>query len=402
MRRTWRAVAMVVVVSAVAAAGTLAVGALLGMHASDLGTLTLLLLPAVAATATAVVVVHPLLSRATYRQRLVALVLIAAGVALANLLVLTSLMVVSADDVTLLLVLLLYSLAAGVGAALVLARSSSQAVDRLTRTAVAFGEGDLSARVGELDADEELVMLGHTLDDMADRLVRSQRRTAEVEAARRDLITIISHDLRTPLGSLRAMVEAIDDGVVEDLPSLRRYAEQMRGSVAQLSSMIDDLFELVQIDAGVIAVETERARLEDVVGSAIATVRHHAVEKRLALTARLGDAEDAACSPRLTRVVQNLLMNAIRHTPADGSVRLDARRAGDRLEVVIADTGDGIPADDLPRIFEPFYRADPARSGPGAGLGLALAKRIVEAMGGMIRAESSGVGSRFLIDLPLA
>ena len=130
---------------------------------------------------------------------------------------------------------------------------------------------------------------------------------------------------------------------------------------------------------------------------------HQAQEKGLSLTAELGDADDAACSPRLTRVVQNLLMNAIRHTPSDGSVRLDARRVGDRLEVVVADTGEGIAPTDLVRIFEPFYRADRARSGPGAGLGLTLAKRIVEAMGGGIRAENQEtVGSRFLIDLPLA
>jgi len=237
---------------------------------------------------------------------------------------------------------------------------------------------------------------------MADRLVRSQQRTVEVEAARRDLITVISHDLRTPLASLRAMVEAIDEGVVEDLPSLRRYAGEMKSSVGQLSSMIDDLFELAQLDAGVIGVETERARLEDVVSSAMATVSHQATEKGLFLTAELGDAEDAACSPRLTRVVQNLLMNAIRHTPSDGAVRLDARLMGNRLEVVVADTGEGIASQDLARIFEPFYRADLARSGPGAGLGLTLAKRIVEAMGGGISAESPDVGgSRFLVNLPI-
>jgi signal transduction histidine kinase len=401
MRSTWRAVAAVVVVAGVGALGTLVVGALVGMHGGDLRALLLFLIPALAATAAAAVLAQPLLARATFRQRMVALVLIAAVVAVANLTVLTRLMFVSRHDATLVLVLLLYSLGAGVGAALVLARTSSQAVDSLVTTAHSLGDGDLSARVGGLDAGEEFSTLARTLDDMADRLAHAQERTRQVEAARRDLITVISHDLRTPLASLRAMVEAIDDGVVEDLPSLRRYAGQMQASVGQLSSMIDDLFELAQLDSGVIGVETERARLEEVVGSAIATVSHQANEKGLQLIAELGDAEDAACSPRLTRVVQNLLINAIRHTPSDGSVRLDARRAGDRLEVVVADTGEGIALTDLDRIFEPFYRADPARSGPGAGLGLALAKRIVEAMGGGISAESHGMGARFLIDLPL-
>jgi signal transduction histidine kinase len=403
MRNAWRSVALVALVAAVGAIGTLVVAMLAGMHIGDLRAFLLFLLPASTATATGVIFAQPLLARATFRQKLVALVLISAGLAGVNLAILTWLMLVSRHDAALVLVLMLYSLCAGGGTALVLARSSSRAIERLSDTARAFGEGDLAARTGPLDAGEELSRLASTLDDMADRLVRAQQRAAEVEAARRDLVTVISHDLRTPLASLRAMVEAIDEGVVEDPPSLRRYASEMRASVGQLSTMIDDLFELAQLDGGVILAEPERARLEDVIEIAMATVRHQALEKGLSLTAELGDLQDAACSPRLTRVVQNLLMNAIRHTPSDGAVRLGARQAGTRLEVIVEDTGEGIEPKDLARIFDPFFRADPARSGPGAGLGLTLAKRIIEAMGGALRAESRGVGgSRFLIDLPLS
>ena len=181
-----------------------------------------------------------------------------------------------------------------------------------------------------------------------------------------------------------------------------RYAAEMRGSVQQLSTMVDDLFELTQLDAGAIERETKTARLGEIVRSAIATVEPQMNAKRLSVEADLGAADDVACSPRMTRVLQNLLMNAVRHTPTDGAVRLSARRNGELLEVSVEDSGEGIAPQDLDRIFEPFYRADPARSGPGAGLGLALAKRIVEALGGRISAENAIThGARFAVVLPL-
>jgi two-component system sensor histidine kinase BaeS len=121
------------------------------------------------------------------------------------------------------------------------------------------------------------------------------------------------------------------------------------------------------------------------------------------LVADLGGAEGVPCSPRLTRVLQNLLANAVRHTPADGTIRIAARRAADRLEVAVEDTGEGIAPEDLVRVFEPFFRGDRSRSGGGAGLGLALAKRIVETLGGRIGAESTPAqGSRFAVQLPIA
>jgi signal transduction histidine kinase len=221
---------------------------------------------------------------------------------------------------------------------------------------------------------------------------------------RRDLIVTISHDLRTPLASLRAMVEAIDDGVVQDPEVVRRYATEMRRSVAQLATMIDDLFELTQLDAGAIRAETRRARLDDVVASAVAAIEYEARAKGLSIVTELGDAGEASCSPRLTRVVQNLLSNAVRHTPVDGSVHIGASLKNGRLRLAVEDSGEGIADADLPHVFEPFFRADPARSGPGAGLGLALAKRIVEALGGRIAAEPRAggrLGARVAVELPV-
>jgi two-component system sensor histidine kinase BaeS len=148
--------------------------------------------------------------------------------------------------------------------------------------------------------------------------------------------------------------------------------------------------------------EPRRARLEDVIRSALEACEVQAEAKGLVVERRLDGAGEAPCSPRLVRVLQNLLQNAIRHTAADGTVLIEARRRPDALEIAVRDTGEGIPPEALDRVFEPFWRADAARSTPGSGLGLALAKRIVEALGGSITVESAPArGSRFAVVLPV-
>jgi signal transduction histidine kinase len=390
-------------IALVGAGGTLLAALAVGMRGDELGHLLAFLAPAAAVTIVASLVARLVLMGAPFRQRFVSVALVAAVASIANLAALSRAMFVSEHDATLVTVLLLYATGAGVASALVLARGTNEAVDRLDATAARLAEGDLDARVGEVAAGRELDRLASTLDDMASRLQAARSREREGELMRRDLIGTVSHDLRTPLASLRAMVEAVDDGVVDDPSSLARYAGEMRRSIDQLVMLVDDLFELTQLDAGAIQAETRRARLVDVVRSAVAAVEPQASEKGLELVQDLGMVADASCSPRVARVLQNLLSNAVRHTPADGTVTIAAGREGDRLRVAVDDTGEGIAPSDLSRVFEPFFRADPARSGPGAGLGLALAERIVEALGGRISAESrpERAGSRFQFELPL-
>jgi len=397
----WRPFALAVAVAATGALGTVFTAAAAGMGATDLAHLIVLLLPAVAVTVVSAAAAGPLLARASFRQRLTAIGAVAVVAGLANLGVLAAFMFVDPHDALLMATLLAYSAGAGIAAAVMVARSAATAVDRLTGTARELAGGNLEARTGPLAAGPELEALAEALDDMAERLLASLTRERAVEARRRDLITAVSHDLRTPLAGLRAMVESIDEGVVDDPSTIRRYAGEMRRAVKSLGSLVDDLFELVQLEAGAIEAEAKRARLEDVVRSAVAACEVQAAEKGLVVEETLDGAGSTLCSPRLIRVIQNLLQNAIRHTPADGSVRIVARRVEGRLEIRVEDTGEGIEPEVLERVFEPFWRGDAARSGEGTGLGLALAKRIVEALGGDIRVESVPArGSRFQVLLP--
>lgn len=330
---------------------------------------------------------------------------IASLVGLVNLALLAKLMIVSSHDAAQVFILLVYSAAAGLGSALAASRASTAAMGRLSKSARKLADGDLSARAGSVGGGRELDELAGALDEMAERLDASLTRERTIEDQRRDLVVAVSHDLRTPLAGLRAMAEAIDDRVVEDPETMRRYASKMRDSVGSLVGLIDDLFEIVQLDAGAIEAETEHARVADVVRSALAACDGQATEKGLVLETRLGDAGTASCSPRLTRVIQNLLQNAIRHTPSDGTVLVEARREGQGIELTVEDSGEGIEADVAERVFEPFWRGDESRTDEGAGLGLALAKRIVEALGGSIRLEpgtTAGAGARFAIALPNA
>lgn len=229
------------------------------------------------------------------------------------------------------------------------------------------------------------------------------KRERALEARRRDLMVAVSHDLRTPLAALRAMVEAVEDGVVEDPATLRRYLGEIRAATTALVELVDDLFELSRLDAGALEAEVERATVGEVVERAISVCDAPAAEKRLRIETEIGDAAALACSPHLTRVVQNLVSNAIRHTPADGTVVVRADRPGGGLRLTVEDEGEGIPAEALERVFEPFWRGDASRNGDGAGLGLALASRIVESLGGQILVQSEPRrGSRFAVILPSA
>ena len=230
---------------------------------------------------------------------------------------------------------------------------------------------------------------------MAARLAMEERANRRVEEARRQLVAAASHDLRTPLASLRLLVEAIDDGVVEG-ETRDRYLAEIRTHVGVLSDLVDDLFELSRIEAGEIAWTMREVELGELIGDTVAAMRIAAAERGVRVEAELpqGSIVAQANAEKVQHVLFNLIQNAIRHTPADGSVTVRARPLARGVEVEVDDEGEGIPAGAGDHVFDAFYRADPSRHEEGAGLGLAISKAIVEAHGGRIWLEPGDPGTR--------
>ena len=281
-------------------------------------------------------------------------------------------------------------------AALVVARGIAGPVERLSATSAALASGDLGARASE-SGPAELRHLAETTNEMAGRL-------EELFDARRELVAWASHDLRTPIASLQAMIEAIEDGLAA--PS--DYLPAMREQVRALGMLVDDLFELARIDAGALTLELEDALLSGLVASTIRGLQPQATVRQIRLETRVvdGDGLRVRCAPeKVERVLYNLLANALRHTPSDGSVAVLARPHEREVVVTVEDTGEGLPPDGAMRVFERFWRADRSRSRErgGAGLGLAIARGLVEAQGGRIWAENRpGGGASISFTLPAA
>src|SRR5919201_1206245 len=211
-----------------------------------------------------------------------------------------------------------------------------------------------------------------------------------------------SHDLRTPLASLRAMLEAIEDGLVGPETYLPAVQEQ----VSRLGGLVDDLFELARIDAGILTLQLRAAPLASLVESCVRGLEAEARARGVRLETRIAaTVPPVRCAPQqLERVLLNLLTNALRHTPSDGAVAIVVEPEGRDVQVSVEDTGEGLPPDSETRVFERFWRGDEARGGQaGAGLGLAIAQGLVEAQGGRIWAENrAGGGARVSFTLPAA
>jgi signal transduction histidine kinase len=238
---------------------------------------------------------------------------------------------------------------------------------------------------------------------LAVRLAMDERSRRDIEEARRQLVAAASHDLRTPLASLRLLVESIDDGVATG-ETRDHYLKEIRTHVAVLSDLVDDLFELSRIEAGDISWTLRQVELHDLIGDTVAAMRAPADERGVTIAADLPDGElvAEANAEKVQRVLFNLIQNAIRHTPADGSVTVRARPTGSGVEVEVADDGEGVPAGAGKRVFEAFYRGDEARGEDGAGLGLAISRAIIEAHGGRIWLEDGHPGTRVRFTLKSA
>jgi signal transduction histidine kinase len=283
---------------------------------------------------------------------------------------------------------------------------------RLTKASRALssavqGVGDSGVYVAPaLTLPAELAELNEGLTVAHERLAQARSRERALEASRRELVAWVSHDLRTPLAGLRAMAEALEDQVVVDPREVSQYHSQIRREVDRLTLMIDDLFELSRIHAGALRLSKRMVGLEDLVAEVVASAEPVARHKGVRLTgAAVRGMPVYVDSAEMGRALRNLVTNAIRHTPSDGGVDVLAEVQSGMACVSVSDACGGIPPGDLPRVFDVAFRGESARTpGPqeGAGLGLSIARGIVEAHSGQIAVRNAGPGCQFLIRLPLA
>jgi signal transduction histidine kinase len=252
---------------------------------------------------------------------------------------------------------------------------------------------------------DELAHLASTFNQMAVQLQAAARKQQELESLRKDLIAWVGHDLRTPLASIRAIVEALADGVVEEPDTVQRYLETAQRDIRSLSILIDDLFQMAQLDAGGMPLEREFNSLSDLVSDTLESFSELALRKSVELQGSVDSQVDPVYmdAQRIGRVLSNLVNNAVRHTPAGGKVHVQAFLSQQDVRVEVRDTGEGIQPRDMPYIFDRFYRGEKSRSRStgGAGLGLAIAKGIVEAHDGRIGVDSQTGETCFYLLLPI-
>jgi len=376
----------------------------------DLGVIVLVALACACAVGLVGLGVLRLARGASLTAQLCVVVLAAVLSVVAGMVAVARAMYLSGHDLVVAMWVAAVSGVVAVAVALVLGRGLVRDVRRARSLARAVGEGR-TVRADAGAGSAELAALSAELAATSERLAEARAEADLVERSRRDLVAWISHDLRTPLAGLRAMAEALEDGLVAD-PA--RYHRQIQLQVDHLSGMVDDLFELSRVHSGTLALCLEPVALYDLVSDAVAELtplaRARAVTLRQSGPTDLTVVGDAR---ELARAVGNLLMNALQHSPAGSEVVVSTTaEPDDRVAVSVVDAGGGIPEADLTRIFEAGWRGSSARTpetvedaadhvrATGAGLGLAIARGIAEAHDGGIRVRNVPGGCRFDVLLP--
>lgn len=313
-------------------------------------------------------------------------------------------MFASEHDLLLAIVLLIFAS----GMAMVLGYFLSSAITNriyiLKDAAEKLAAGNLQTRV-LITGRDEVAALANTFNQMAEQLETVDAKQRELERLRADLIAWVGHDLQTPLASMRAILEALEEGVVDDPQMVKRYLGTAQRDVRSLSVLIDDLFQMAQLDTGGIPLDRAESSLFDLISDTLESFSELALRQGVKLEGSVDPNVDPVMmdTQRIGRVLNNLIGNALRHTPAGGHVNVHARRINTGVEVCVSDTGEGIRAEDIPHVFESFYRGEKSRSRStgGAGLGLAISLGIVQAHGGEIKVQSeAGCGSQFTFSLP--
>ncbi len=333
--------------------------------------------------------------------------ILAGGLTLFNVWVTARLMFINQHDLALGSLLLVFAGGISVGFGYFLSIAITQALETLVIAAEQLSQGDFSTRV-PVTGQDEVSRLAVAFNQMVARLEKAAEAERVLEDARRNLVAWASHDLRTPLTSLRVMVDAMVDEVVDDPETIRRYLRQSQAEINRMSALIDDLFELAQLDAGNLNLDFEWINLSDMVSDTLESFTARAKTRELNLEGFVSPQVDPvwAAPEKLSRILDNLVGNALRHTSKGGWIHMRAEVTGDKVMISVEDNGTGIAEKDLPHIFDHFYRGEHSRSRNGdrtcgSGLGLAIVKGLVEAHRGEIRVESKlGEGAKFTFTLP--
>lgn len=329
------------------------------------------------------------------RWALLAIILLTVALIFANVVFTLQLMYISHHDLMLTTGLLVFAGIIAVISAMLIASSLIERIRQLDEATQRLAAGDLRARV-EAAGNDELAQLAAMFNRMAEALEAVDQQKRMLEQSRRDLVAWASHDLRTPLAAIRVMNEAMLDGVVTDPETMRRYRQQTHQELQNLSQLIDDLFEMAQLDAGDMPLNRKPTALDDLITRILVSANARAAERDITIVSEMAaDLPLLHIAPdKIQRVLQNLLDNALYHTPAGGCVTVSAWRSGALVQVQVHNTGSVIPPDDLPHVFERFYRGERSRARSssgyrGSGLGLTIARGFIEAHGGSIMAAST-------------
>ena len=279
----------------------------------------------------------------------------------------------------------------------------------LTEAAQELASGDFATRL-QITGNDEIAQLADSFNGMARSLGEVDEQKRQLERTRRDLTAWVSHDLRTPLASMRVMIEAMLDGVVQDERTVQRYLDACRAEIEHLARLIDDLFELAQLDVAHLTITRQRASIRDLISDTLGSMLAKAQRRGIALQGEVADDVDMIdmAPDKIQRALTNLVDNAVNYAGENESVTLRANRVGGDIRIDIHNSGSFIPQDVLPRLFESFYRGEGARTrgedgARGTGLGLAIARGLIEAHGGRIWAKSEeATGTTFSFTLPQA
>lgn len=286
-------------------------------------------------------------------------------------------------------------------------KTMTDRLSELTEATHLLAGGDFSTRL-KISGNDEIAQLAVTFNAMAKSLGEVDEQKRQLEQTRRDLTAWVSHDLRTPLTSMQVMIEAMLDGVVQDKETVHRYLDSSRAEIEHLALLIDDLFELAQLDVGHLTINMQLASISDLISDTLGSMEPKAQQHGITLVGEVADDIDMIrmAPDKIQRVLSNLVDNAVKYTKEGEAVTLRAYRSAAEIRIDIHNSGSYIPQDVLPRLFESFYRGEGSRmrgddGGRGTGLGLAIARGFIEAHGGRIWASSEeGAGTTFSFTLP--